>query len=148
MPGPIPNRSDDLSRERDANRGDRAPLKHGEMMPVTVPHENKDWHPVAKKLWKGIKTSGQSVWFQNSDWAYAYFCMEEVTRHMNAGKHSAMLLAAVDSMLSKLLVTEGDRRRARIELTMPEQDEGEPASVTAVKDYKKRLGLVPPPEEG
>lgn len=142
MPGPIPNRSDDVSRERDVNRGDRTPMKHGEMMPVSVPNAGKDWHPIAKKLWQSLKTSGQAQWFQNSDWAYAYFVMEEVTLHMQAGKHSAMRLTAIDSMLSKLLVTEGDRRRARIELTSPEEDTGPSVGQKAVTDYKSRLGLI------
>jgi hypothetical protein len=43
--------------------------------------------------------------------------------------------------MERLLVTEGDRRRVRIELDAP-QDNSEPASVTAINDYRQGLGLV------
>jgi hypothetical protein len=45
------------------------------------------------------------------------------------------------SALGNLLVTEGDRRRVRIELQEPEE-ETTPASVLAIADYRQELGLA------
>lgn len=142
MPGPVPNRSEDLSRERDANRGDRAPISSGTMKPVTIPNAGRGWHPIAKRLWDSMKSSGQAEYFQDSDWAYAFHVMEELTEYKNAGKRSSMMFAAIDSAMTRMLITEADRRKARIELQAPE-DPTPSASVTAIQDYKRDLGLVP-----
>ena len=140
MPGPVPNRSDDLSRERDANRAHRAPITTGQLMPVTIPRVDSDWHPAAKRWFNSLKSSGQVEFFQNSDWAYAHWVATEMSHYMKSAKRSSMMYAALDSSMSKLLTTEADRRRARVELSAPEE-ENEPAAVLAIADYRKDLGL-------
>lgn len=149
MPGPVPNRSDDLSRKRDANRGDRPELKAGTLREVSIPHEDPDWHPIAKRMWKGLKTSGQSDFFQNSDWAFAYSLMDDLSMYkkpllskdgVEYHKRSGQMLQVIMQSLERLLVTEADRRRARIELSAPEE-ESTPAAVLVMNDYKKGLGL-------
>ena len=52
-----------------------------------------------------------------------------------------MKLTAALNALSGLLVTEGDRRRLRIELESAHDDEEQDASVTAIQDYRNKLGL-------
>lgn len=141
MPGPVPNRSDDLSRERDANRGDRSPITKGELRPVVVPHADPEWHPIADKLYRSLKSSGQSDFYQNSDWALAYSLCDDLSHFKQSGKRSAQMAQTIYSALSNLLVSEGDRRRVRIELSAPEAEE-EPASVTAIDAYKKQLGVA------
>lgn len=54
---------------------------------------------------------------------------------------SAMKLTATLNALTGLLITEGDRRRLRLELQQP-QEETTPASVAAIDDYRARLGAV------
>jgi hypothetical protein len=49
--GPVPNRSEDLSRDRDANRGDRPPISKGQSRPASVPDPDPEWHRVARMLW-------------------------------------------------------------------------------------------------
>jgi hypothetical protein len=138
MPGPVPNRSEDLSRERDANRGDRAPITQGEARKVTIPNADRDWHPIARRLWNSLKSSGQCDFYQDSDWAYAWHVMEELSLYKKAGKRSSMMFQALDSAMTKLLVTEGDRRRARIELQAPEEEKPS-AAVLALADYRQDL---------
>ena len=138
MPGPVPNHSSDLSRSRDANRGDRPDLVKGERMKVTVPHADKDWHPVAQRLYKSLKSSGQSRFYQDSDWAYAYMLCDDITHYMS-GRRGAQMAATIYGAMSSLLITEADRRRARIELDDP-KEEVTPAGVTAIADYKAGLG--------
>lgn len=136
--GPVPNRSDDLSRERDANRGDRMPIAKGELRPVRIPHADPEWHPIARKFYDSLKTSGQSDFYQNSDWAYAFSLCDDLSLYKKSGKRSSMMFAAINTAMTNLLVTEADRRRARIELSAPE-DEGESAAVLAIADYRAAL---------
>lgn len=141
MPGPIPARSDELSRERDANRGDRTPIRTGEMLPVTVPHADPDWHPIARKVWESLKSSGMRSFYQNSDWAIAYSLMDDLSHYKKSEKRSSMQLAAIMQSLTALGLTEGDRRRMRVELALPESEQESPAA-TAVANYKGRLGVI------
>ena len=65
MPGPVPNRTTDLSRERDANRGGRPPITKGELRPVVdVLAPDEEWHPIAKHLYLSLAASGQSDFYQ------------------------------------------------------------------------------------
>lgn len=146
MPGPVPNRSEDLSRERDANRGDRAPITHGEAKPVKIPLAGRDWHPIAKRLWDSLKASGQADYYQQSDWAYAFHVMEELSLYKKSAKRSSMMFGALDAALTKLLVTEGDRRRARIELQAPEEEKPS-AAVLALADYRQDLEASASPDD-
>ena len=141
MPGPVPNRSDDLARPRERKGSDQQSVKTGEMRDVTVPHADKDWHPIAQKMWAAMKSSGQADFFQNSDWAFAYSLMDDLSHYKKSGKRSGQMLQSILSAMERLLITEADRRRARIELSAPEE-ENESASVTAIADYKQGLGLA------
>lgn len=145
MPGPIPNRTEDLSRERDAHRSTKAPLKKGVMREVKIPNAPRDWHPTCRRLWESLKSSGQSDFFQDSDWAYAYSILEDFSFQKNAqakGKRmSAETIKTLYAGLDKLMMTEAERRKARIELEEP--DSGEDSKGTAmVKNYKQGLGVV------
>lgn len=106
---------------------------------VRVPAADRDWHPLAAQLYRSLRTSGQSVFFEPSDWAAAKLAAEVTSRMLKAEKLSAMLLAAVDAMWARLLVTEADRRRLRIELEKPKADEDAVAAVTALDGFRARL---------
>lgn len=138
--GPVPNREDDLARPRARKGSDEQPVTKGEMKPVKIPNADRDWHPIARKLWDSLKTSGQADFYQNSDWAFAYSLCEDLSHYKSSGKRSGQMLQTIYSSFERLLVAEGDRRRVRIELTelTPEQDS---AAVVAIADYKKELGL-------
>lgn len=142
MPGPPPNRSTDLSRARDANRGDKPPITKGKAREVVIPRVKEDeWHPIAKRIWDAAKTSGQADYYQNSDYAILYSLCEDLSHYKRSGKRSGQMLATIMSALTSLLLTEGDRRQARLELES-EADEEQDAAVTAIGDYKAQLGLV------
>ncbi|WP_394615893.1 hypothetical protein JNUCC0626_40185 [Lentzea sp. JNUCC 0626] len=142
MPGPVPEREDNLARPRERKGKDVQAVSRGELRSVTVPHPDPEWHPIALRLYKALKTSGQADFYQNSDWAFAYSLCEDLSYYKRApgGKRSGQMLQTIYSAFERLLVTEGDRRRVRIELHEPE-DETTPASVTAIADYRKELGL-------
>ncbi|GGK13145.1 hypothetical protein GCM10010124_02120 [Pilimelia terevasa] len=138
--GPIPNRDDDLARPRHRNGREQAPATRGELRPVTVPDPDPDWHPIACRLYEALRTSGQADFYQDSDWAFAFSVCDDLSHYKRATKRSGQMLQSIYSAMERLLVTEGDRRRVRIELHAPESDE-KPASVLAIADYRRDLGL-------
>lgn len=140
--GPVPNRSENLSRDRDSTRGgDRAPITKGTLRDVTIPEPDPAWHPIARMLWDSMIDSGQADFFQSSDWAYAFSVMDDLSLYKQSTKRSSMMFAALESAFARLLITEADRRRARIELQAPPPDET-PAAVLAIADYKEVLGVT------
>ncbi|MFE0964070.1 MULTISPECIES: phage terminase small subunit [Streptomyces] len=139
--GPVPNREEDLARPRSRKGSDQQPVTKGEMRPVKIPNADRDWHPIARRLWDSLKTSGQADFYQNSDWAFAYSLCEDLSHYKKSGKRSGQMLQTIYSAFERLLVAEGDRRRVRIELNEPE-DEQDSAAVLAIADYKKELGLA------
>ncbi|KQX36996.1 hypothetical protein ASD97_10050 [Streptomyces sp. Root63] len=139
--GPVPNREDDLARPRSRKGTDQQSVTKGEMKPVKVPNADREWHPIARRLWDSLKSSGQADFYQNSDWAFAYSLCEDLSHYKKSGKRSGQMLQTIYSAFERLLVAEGDRRRVRIELSEPE-DEQDSAAVVAIADYKKELGLV------
>lgn len=150
--GPIGNRSDDLARPRSRKGGDTGPeVKVGQMRPTEIPEADPDWHAIAVMIWDSLINSGQADFYQQSDWAYAYSLCDDVSHYKNAGrwnKHSGEfeayrspeMLKAIQSAMASLLMTEGERRRARVELTQVEPEKS-PASVIAIAQYKDDLGI-------
>lgn len=139
MSGPIPKRSDQLSRERDANRrAGGGEITKGTMRPVKIPEADPDWHPAALMIWEAMALSGQADYYQQSDWAYAWSLCDDLSYYKERGNRSGQMLASLLSGLDRLLLTEAERRRARIELQTPTPVAAAP-SVAAMDDYRKRL---------
>jgi hypothetical protein len=141
MPGPIPNRPEDQSRERDANRGDRLPISKGTLRPVEdVWAPDEEWSPMVQELYLSAAESGQSDFYQKSDWMLWYSLCEDLNYYKRMGKRSGQMLQTIYSSMTELLVTEGARRKARIILTDPEPEEDD-AAVLALADYRSELGM-------
>lgn len=138
--GPIPNREADLARPRERKGKDERPVTKGELKPVRVPRADPEWHPIAKTLYDSLKKSGQSDFYQQSDWAFAYSLCDDLSYYKSGYKRSGQMLQSIYSAMERLLVTEGDRRRVRIELHEPEKEQTS-AAVLAIADYKADLGL-------
>lgn len=105
---------------------------------VTAPNPDPDWHPIALMYWASFAESGQVRFWEPSDWVAAFDAMEEITQYKNAGRRSSQMRAAIDSILARLAVTDGDRRRLRIELTrgLEESEDGSGAEVTLLDEYR------------
>jgi len=139
--GPVPNRSDDLSRSRDANRGERAPITKGQSRPASIPEADPGWHPIARLLWDSTLESGQTDFYESSDYAFLYSICDDVSYYKTMGKRSGQMLASIYSAMENLLVTEGARRRVRVELQDEEVGEDD-AVVTQMDDYRRQLGVA------
>lgn len=139
MPAPR-KREFELARPRSRKGGDAAaPAIKGERRPVTIPREKTDWHADAKRWFKSLKTSGQADFFQDSDWALAVFLCDEITYYRSGSRRSPEMLKTILSGMEKLMTSETDRLKARVELTEPKDDE-KSAELIAIEDYRKELG--------
>jgi hypothetical protein len=140
--GPVPSRKAELARPRSRKGREHAdPVTTGEWREPVIPDPDPSWHPIARTLWDALSTSGQSDYYQSSDWAFAYSICEDLSYYKRSKKRSGQMLASLYSAMSSLLITEGDRRRVRIELERPAEDEAESASVVAIAEYKQMLGV-------
>ena len=133
--GPVPKRSD---QRRRANKTE-IPLATARGARPRIPSADRTWHPIARGMFESLKRSGQSEFFEASDWQAARLAAEATSRLLKAEKFSAMLLAAVDGMWARLLMTEADRRRLRIELERPKEDTAAAAAVADLDEFRHRF---------
>jgi hypothetical protein len=98
---------------------------------VEIPLPDEEWHDIAIMIYESVMKSGQVIWMEPSDWAALYLMCESISRDLNPQvvgitedgdvvKDSIPLKGASLSSYLKgfaaLMMTEGDRRRLRIEL--------------------------------
>lgn len=134
--GPVPKRS---SARRRRNKESKPEQVKPIVAAVEVPAASSRWHPIAREWFESLAQSGQSQFFEPSDWQAARYVAECMTRNLRQGaKFSSVLFAATWSAMSDLLTTEAARRRVRMEIERGEQPT-EPTGVTALADYRKRL---------
>lgn len=116
--GPIPKRSEE--RRRRNKDDDPAPVKAASGGPVDVPdlpEPDPNWHEIATDWYLSLRESGQAAFYQPSDWAVARYVAELMSRGLSSDRPpNGQYVAALNSAMANLLTTEGDRRRARIEL--------------------------------
>lgn len=146
--GPVPNRSE---QRRRANKVD---IAKGVGFRSEPPDGDGSWHPVAFRWFESLKVSGQAQWYEASDWATAYLLAESMSRELSpqpvgntddgevvwaSSPPKGASLAAWLKAMSSLMVTEGDRRRLRVELEKaPEVDPYEEAAVADLASFRKR----------
>lgn len=136
--GPVPKRSDQRRRRNADVPIDNAPAA----AEVERPAADAGWHAIAARWYDALAESGQSTFYEPSDWATAYYVAEAMSRNLSGGRFSAQLFAAVMSASTSLLATEGDRRRLRLELerAKPGADAASEAEgVAQLDDYRSRL---------
>lgn len=144
--GPVPKRTDQRRRDPKGTWADGSGVtKARASRKVRRPPVHRSWHPIAKRWYTSLSTSGQVVFYEPSDWAQAYFVAEAMSRLLQTSKLSAQMFAAVDSATVRLMTTEADRRRLRIELEREKDASttaaGEKAASVAVLDeYRDQLG--------
>lgn len=131
--GPVPKK-DSERRRRNADEVQLVKINLDELIAgeVEVPAADPKWHPIATQFYESLQKSGQAIWLEPSDWSVAYILAESLSRDLKpqyvgtneeTGEPILMTIPLKGSSLSSylkafsaLLVTEGDRRRLRIEL--------------------------------
>lgn len=129
MPGPVPKRSEDRVRR---NKPDVEVTRIPTTPQAKPPAENRAWHIAAKRWYRSLRHSGQAVFYEPSDWAYAQLAADLLTEELGSNKPRASMISEVLSMMDNLLTSEGARRRVRIELVRAGQDEAPAAEVVSL----------------
>ena len=134
--GPIPNRSDQRVRR---NKPETPIDKVVSIGNVSIPPlDLTNPHPLVRDLYESLHSSGQSKYYEPSDWQYARIACHFADQLLKSSRPSAQLLVTVNQMLSSLLVSEGDRRRVRLEVERNQSTED--AQVLQVADlFRQRL---------
>lgn len=152
--GPAPKRkSQRLGHISQAERQSATKAPAAKAKPMLA---NPKWHPVAKRWFNSLKSSGQSQFYTDSDWGTAYVLAESMSRELRPqpivvgqGEHATIefhelppkgaSLAAWLKGMTALLVTEGDRRRVSLELQQPTPSGEGSGSVSWIDDARRRL---------
>lgn len=151
--GPVPKRSDQRHGHR--SRAERAAVDHAPAArAVRPPPASRDWHPVATRWYRALAASGQAAYYEPSDWATAYLLAEVISRDLHpqvvgqdpdtglpiekAMPVKGASLAAWLKAMTGLMVTEGERRRARVELTRGDDQPDEEGAVSKLDEYRRR----------
>ena len=131
MSGPVPKRSSDRLRRNVESRPESVAV----VGIVDVPEPDPDWHPIARDWFVSLAASGQSRFYEPSDWQQARIWTEVLSRQLESGRVSAQMMATWHSAAAELLTTEGARRRARMEIER-RAVEAAPAPVSSLDDYR------------
>jgi hypothetical protein len=98
-------------------------------------------HPIAVGWYESLKDSGQTDFFEPSDWAGAILVAEMITRLLEEEETTASMFASIWSAMGDLLTTEAARRRVRLEIER--QPDGSAMDKPKALDYyKSRLGVA------
>lgn len=140
--GPAPKRPEQRRRRNKPAEGDLQPqvvtIPRSDEAPAPASADER-WHPLARDLYESLKDSGQSQFYEPSDWAFARVTCDLLSRQLFAEKMNGNLIGTVMSALDRLLVAEADRRRARMILERGDEPEESP-SVAIMAKYRKAAG--------
>jgi hypothetical protein len=132
---PIPKRSDQRRRRNlDQSVPDKVTVTGPAVKPPPI---RREIHPLARRWYKSLAQSGQSRFYEASDWALALVVAEAINDYMAEAK--AAKFAGILAGSSLLLTTEGDRRRMRLELTREAVDDDDDAAAAAVDHWLKAV---------
>lgn len=118
--GPMPKRAEDIKGHRSAERlrgHDVTPIPSDPATPFIAkqPRQDPEWSKHAKMIWKALRDSTYAKAYRKTDWAIAYNTMQTLTVYEGMDKRSGELLAGIATQFDELLLTEGARRRLKVE---------------------------------
>ncbi|SHX57027.1 Uncharacterised protein [Mycobacteroides abscessus subsp. abscessus] len=152
--GPIPKRDDERVRR---NKPDVPTEKVSAIGVVPVPDLSigiEDPDPFVVAFYESIRQSAQSRFYEPSDWFTVILMLRALNEELNAvyvkgdmaGEKrpiGVMKLQVLNQMMSNLLITEGDRRRVRMEIERNAGPTAEGGKVLTMADhFKQALGAT------
>lgn len=141
--GPVGKRSEERMGHRSKEeKGSvtKAPSGAPDDLP-DLPDADPLWHPIAADWYLSLRESGQAAFYQPSDWAVARYAADLMSKVLLSERGpNGQLVAALNSVMSSLLTTEGDRRRARMELERQKPAGAQLASVSPLDSYRDIAG--------
>lgn len=144
--GPIPKRDEDRIRRNipvDPTVTVQMPGRVGIPELGDISHLGET-HPLVVEMYESMKQSASIKYFEPTDWAFARLTMHTLNAELISAKNlgkpvGAMKLTAITQMLSALLLTEGDRRRARLEVERAPAEQGGGKVLDVTDMLKQRL---------
>ena len=136
--GVIPKRRDQLRRtNKEAYQG-LEKLDATDQGKVYQPEASDRGHPLAKDLWRAMGDSAQSIFYEPSDWALAAVLMDDLSHYLRSKSRPGIKLSAIINALTPLLLTEGERRRVRLEIERGNDEPGhDDPTVAIMANYRK-----------
>lgn len=136
MAGPPPKRSDQRRRR---NAPDGPALVVAPAAPaVKVPEASESWHPLMVDWYRSLVDSGQSSFYEPSDWEMARLAAHVMSEELNSGEPvKAATLKEFQAMANNLMTTEGARRKLRVELQRGPSGVVKDGSESVMADYKE-----------
>lgn len=138
--GPIPLRSDEKGPRHQKGEDGLEITKGRARGTKVIPAPQSHWPPMVKAWYNSLKESGQSDFYEPSDWMHAQLIAESLAGWMTKmpKDRSAMMLDVAFKQMGALGTTEGERRRMRLELEVPEIPK-ESEGAAAQRMWKERL---------
>lgn len=135
--GPVPKRSDERIRR---NKPDVEITRIEAVGEVEQPElKFTDPHPIIQSLWDSLGDSGQAKYYEPSDWEYMRFILHFADGLIKNSRPSGQMLQTITSAMTDLLVSEGARRRVRMEI---ERESAANEVIDISKELKKRMGVT------
>lgn len=108
---------------------------------VSRPEPPEHWHSHVVAMWDALAESGQAQFYESSDWQFGFLLMERMSRLLDRDDPAPAAWRGVDEGLARLLVTEGDRRRMRLELerTSSKAQAQDAQAEATISDIRRRL---------
>jgi hypothetical protein len=106
-----------------------------------IPDPDPKWKPTAQSWFRSLKLSGQSEFYEPSDWATAVAAAQAYDVFLRT--YNASIFAQFVRLSERLGCTISDRKRSRIELDEPDPtDDDEDEADDAVNGWHGRLKVV------
>lgn len=132
--GPIPKRSEERIR-RNNDEVEITKIEAGGLVEQPLLGLD-DPHPMIVDFWESLGDSAQSKFYEPSDWQFARFTLHFADQLVRSSRPSSQMLMAVNSSLTELLVSEGSRRRVRMEI---EREQAKAQVVDIATMFQERM---------
>lgn len=150
MPG-VPGKGGRIPRRGEVRGGHYTKEQQEAMKPqqvvalgaVEIPdHLGFDAYPLVIEFFESVKSSGQAQFYEPSDWTALKFVCFQMNEHikymMKTGKVNSNSFSALWSAMNDLLVTEGSRRRVKMEI---DRNQSEAEVFDFQSAYAEMLGV-------
>ncbi|AEJ93304.1 hypothetical protein FGG36_gp05 [Mycobacterium phage Jeffabunny] len=144
--GPIGKRDEERVRRNKPEGGDTDTIQV--IGPVPIPELGDishlgETHQLVTEMYESIRKSAAVQYYEPTDWQFARMTLYMLNQELIAAQHNgkpvgAMKLTAINQMLSALLLTEGDRRRVRLEVERKSTGPDTGGKVVDVTDVLKQ----------
>lgn len=140
--GPVPLRSDERLGHPHGKADEVTPDKVVLSGAVEVPPVHEGWHGLAKSFYRSLIASGQSRYYEPSDWALAQLACHLLSDELrNEDGVNPRVMALFTDYSKRLLVSEADRRRHNMEVerVVAQSPTASTAGVSRLDDRREAL---------